>query len=42
MVDNRIVIHMLLLIGNDASIEHTLGTLAAEREIDTVARHSIM
>ena len=42
MIDYGIVIHMLFLVGNDTSIEHTLGTLATESKIDTVACHSIM
>ena len=33
---------MLLLVCNDASIENTLGTLATESEVNTVAGHSIM
>ena len=42
VIDNRIVVNMLFLVGNDTSIEHTLGTLATESKIDTVACHSIM
>ena len=42
MIDDSIVVHMLLLVGDDTSVEHALGTLATEREVNTIAGHSIM
>ena len=42
VIDNRIVINMLLLVGNDTSIEHALRPLSAEREVNAIAGHSVV
>ena len=42
MVDEGIVIHHLVLIGNHATIQEALCTLALERKVETVASDTIM
>ena len=42
VVDERIVVNNLCLVGNDTAVEHTFGTLAAEGKVGAVACHSIV
>ena len=42
MVDERVVVHVLLLVGDDASREVTLRTFALEDEVGAVAGHSVV
>ena len=42
MVNQGVVIHMLLLIGDDTSVEHTAGSLTAEGEVSLVAGNAVM
>ena len=42
MVDERVVIHMLLLVGNHAATKVALRPLALEDEVDLIACQSIV
>ena len=43
LMDNqRVVVNMLLLVGNDASVTFTLGTLARERQVKLVAGDAVV
>ena len=42
MVDERVVVDMLALVGDDAAVAPALGALALEREVEHVAGHAVV